>query len=108
MARPLGRTRHGAGKLKAALVLEARPGSPDQCPPEGKRRASTALCFKLRRERKGPAEPGPSVRYWDDTPVVDFTGFDPGSCAMVLVREETSWPALTCVLVWDLLNVPPS
>ena len=38
--------------------------------------------------------------------VVDFTGFDPGSCAMVFVRDSTS-PSRTFVFVCDLLHSPP-
>jgi hypothetical protein len=40
--------------------------------------------------------------------VVDFTGFEPGWCDIVLVREVTPSPASTVVFVRDLLKVPPS
>src|SRR5689334_23217629 len=40
-------------------------------------------------------------------PVVDLTGGPPGSCTIVLVRDETS-PLCTFVWVIDFENVPPS
>jgi hypothetical protein len=44
--------------------------------------------------------------YWPVLmPVVDFTGLLPGSCAMVLVRDDTS-PLCTLVCVIDFENVP--
>ena len=43
----------------------------------------------------------------EETPVVDLTGFEPGSWAIDLVRELTS-PLCTFVLVIDRLHVPPS
>jgi hypothetical protein len=39
--------------------------------------------------------------------VVLFTGFSPGSCDIVFVRDSTS-PALTLVFVLESLQVPPS
>jgi len=46
--------------------------------------------------------------YWVEVWVRDITGLDPGTCDIVLVREPTSSPALTCVLVCDFEKVPPS
>src|SRR4051812_18596071 len=43
----------------------------------------------------------------DETPVVDFTGGPPGSCAIDLVRELTS-PLCTLVWVLESLQVPLS
>ena len=40
--------------------------------------------------------------------LVDLTGFSPGVCDMVFVRDETSSPAFTCVFVCDFEKVPPS
>jgi hypothetical protein len=40
--------------------------------------------------------------------VVDLTGFEPGSCAIVLVRDSTLSPSRTFVFVCDFEKVPPS
>jgi hypothetical protein len=40
--------------------------------------------------------------------VVDFIGFEPGSCDIVLVRDSTLSPSRTFVLVCDFEKVPPS
>jgi len=40
--------------------------------------------------------------------VVDFTGFSPGTCDIVFVRESTLSPSRTFVLVCDFEKVPPS
>ena len=49
--------------------------------------------------------------YWptvEPVVVVDFTGFEPGSCDIVLVRDSTLSPSRTLVLVCDFEKVPPS
>jgi hypothetical protein len=40
--------------------------------------------------------------------VVDFTGFEPGSCDILFVRDSTLSPSRTFVLVLDFEKVPPS
>src|SRR6185312_14392646 len=67
-------------------ALPSQNGKMQAAPAESKLRAGYCLVF---------------------IPVVDLTGGPPGSCAMVLVRDDTS-PLCTLVWVMDFENVPLS
>src|SRR6185312_6462722 len=67
-------------------ALPPQPGKMQAAPAESKLRAGYCLVL---------------------IPVVDLTGGPPGSCAIVLVRDDTS-PLCTLVWVIDFENVPPS